>query len=538
MGILEAELAVLDRLINEEGVGKEGEHHAKMILGSPEVWKTEKTPTIYNSLKSKPQWERRYARKDKRSFFSRVFGNKLTRKVFWVHLFYKGWRLMPAFASKRKAYSLLAPYFAKASHFLCLGESFWLENKNFVSKFFPVKSRTVITDIESKHELSDALRVPLKRFNMNSLEGWIYAQNVCNANGYILVIDGHRYDRVINVLGGTLSSGQSILVTSVLPSNDEVEHWRSIHQIKDNWWLLEGPPVNLLHPNATDHDQAPPRQGWPKISVVVVSFNQANYVRNCLDSVLKQKYPNLEFIVVDGDSTDGTKEILEEYREWLSHLIIEPDKCQSDALNKGFFLATGDVMTWVCSDDFLEDGALFRVGRTFAENKVDLVAGGCRIIDAKEKNIVNHHNGLPFGKKIALSFGDLLSFRGVWELGMYFYQPDLFFSRQIWAASGGYIKEHLYFAMDYDLFLRFAMAGASVIHIPEFLAIRRIHESQKTKHTTMSYLPTIRNLLKEYKWLIEKTIDSAIDEASEEREKKQGDIQPFHRKASPPSIAS
>ena len=385
----------------------------------------------------------------------------------------------------------------------------------------------MISDIEIQHDLSSALRVPLQRL-MTSLEGLVLSQNVCNMDNYILVIDGQRFDKAMHILRGTLPPRQRILVISNFPGNNLVENWESISQINEKWWLLEGPPAALLRSKASDHAPSPTQhtpppspQGWPKISVIVVSYNQADYLGDCLHSILGQRYPNLECIVVDGDSTDGSKAILEEYRGQLAHLIIEPDRCQSHALNKGFCLATGEVMTWVCSDDLLEEGALLRVARAFAENKVDIVAGGCRIIDAQGENLVHYHNGFPFGKKVALSFGDLLSFQGVWELGMYFYQPEIFFSRQIWEASGGYIKEHLHFAMDYDLFLRFAMAGAIVIHIPYFLAIRRIHEDQKTQHTTMSYLPTVRNLLKEYKLLIEKAMNSSINKTSGDAKQEQ-----------------
>jgi len=315
------------------------------------------------------------------------------------------------------------------------------------------------------------------------------------------VLDGGIIGKTIKILAGKLNPKQRMLVASDFLDTEITEQWASTTQVDERLWLLEGPSSELLR-DACNFTE--PAGGWPKISVVVVSYNQGDFIRDCLDSILDQGYPNPEFIVVDGNSTDGSMEILESYRDRLNHLIIEPDECQSDALNKGFKLATGDVMTWVCSDDLLEPGALFHVGRTYAETEVDVIAGGCRIINGLGEHLSNHHNGLPFGKTVNLSFGDLLSFLGVWELGMYFYQPEVFFSRRIWKASGGYIKEHLHFAMDYDLFLRFAMAGAKILHIPKYLALRRLHESQKTQHETMSYLPTIRNLFEEYRQLIEK----------------------------------
>lgn len=516
LGILRAELTLLNRMINKNNIGKDGEIHAKVILDQPDIRSQEKPPTTSDTFTTKTQWEQRYTPNRKHEFSSQA-----------ADLFFNAWNLLPISTQKQHAYSLLTPHFAETDYFLCLNKFFWLENRKFIKTFFSHEVRAVISDIELKNELPTSLRVPLQRSNMTSLESWVSCQNIRTLDNYILVINDHQYDRVMNILCGNMHPQQRILVLSNSPDKKVTAQWQSISQVKKKWWLLEGPPADLLRAKDCNMyspplpSYTPPPQGWPKISVIVISYNQADYIRDCLGSILAQKYPNLEFIVVDGNSNDGTKAILEEYRGHLSHLIIEPDRSQSDALNKGFRLATGEVMTWICSDDLLEKRALFEVGRTFAESKVDLVAGGCRIVNAKGKNLFNHHNGLPFDKKVSLSFGDLLSFQGVWAHGLYFYQPDVFFSRRIWEASGGYIKEHLHFAMDYDLFLRFAMAGASVIHIPNFLAIRRIHETQKTQHTTKSYLPTVRNLLKEYKMLIEKAIRSVTNKTSGDEKKEQ-----------------
>ena len=131
---------------------------------------------------------------------------------------------------------------------------------------------------------------------------------------------------------------------------------------------------------------------WPRISVVTVNYNQCNFLRDCLDSVLGQNYPNLDFIVIDGGSTDGSREILESYRDRLSHLVIEPDRGQSHALNKGFQLATGDVLTWLCSDDRLEPCALETVARVRSSQPCDIVVGGCRVIDGAGQTKLIHHS--------------------------------------------------------------------------------------------------------------------------------------------------
>jgi hypothetical protein len=240
------------------------------------------------------------------------------------------------------------------------------------------------------------------------------------------------------------------------------------------------------------------RMSWPKISVVMVSFNQAVFLEEGLRSILDQGYPNLEFIVIDGNSTDGSVDILNRYRDRLSTLVIERDRGQSDGLNKGFARATGDIVTWVNSDDLLEPGALFRVAQAFGTPGVDMVAGGCRQIGlSRDKIILNHHNRLPFGIQIALPLGLLLDLDRFWQTGSFFYQPEVFFSRDIWQRSGGKLRTDLNYVLDYDLWVRMAAAGAHIIHIPEFLACSRTHDQQKTT-VGMPNMPEFQGLLNEY----------------------------------------
>ncbi len=240
------------------------------------------------------------------------------------------------------------------------------------------------------------------------------------------------------------------------------------------------------------------RREWPRISVVTVSFNQARFLRECLESVLDQNYPNLDFVVIDGGSTDGSREILESYRHRLSHLVIEPDRGQSHALNKGFKLASGDVMTWLCSDDRLEPGSLEMVARIQSQTSCDLVVGGCRVIDGAGRTRQIHHSGFYTGELSPLSFGDLASFTATWQSGLYFYQPEVFFTRDLWSRAGSHVKEYLHYAMDYEMFLRFALSGACLFSVDQVLASSRQHEDQKTRHDLPLYLPTVKHILKDF----------------------------------------
>jgi cellulose synthase/poly-beta-1,6-N-acetylglucosamine synthase-like glycosyltransferase len=171
---------------------------------------------------------------------------------------------------------------------------------------------------------------------------------------------------------------------------------------------------------------------WPKISIVTASFNQVQFLEHAIQSVLEQRYPNLEYIVVDGGSTDGSIDVIEKYRPQLTHAIIEPDKGQSDALNKGFNLATGEIMNWLCSDDMLEPGSLARIAASYCRSKLDLIVGGCvRIGNVRSDEIFRHHSAIPFGRPIPLPLNNMLQFMRSWQRANYFFQPEVFFSRRI-----------------------------------------------------------------------------------------------------------
>ncbi len=246
----------------------------------------------------------------------------------------------------------------------------------------------------------------------------------------------------------------------------------------------------------------------PKISIVTVSFNQAAYLERTIESVLKQGYPNLEYVIVDGGSTDGSTKIIDRYSEHFASVVVEPDKGQSDALNKGFRLTSGEVMNWLCSDDLLEPDALHRIAETYVAHKPDLIVGGCvRIGEEREVELARHHTAILMGDTVPLDPFDMIRFMGSWQRGHYFFQPEVFFSRRIWNAAGAFIKPHLFYAMDYDMWLRMALAGATIRHIPSFLGCSRVHAAQKTQ-SNQYYLPQIEQIMNEYKELFGRLLSS------------------------------
>lgn len=225
----------------------------------------------------------------------------------------------------------------------------------------------------------------------------------------------------------------------------------------------------------------------PRISIVTPSFNQGRFIESTILSVLNQGYDNVEHIIFDNCSTDETAEVLRRYEGVLSKVVIEPDTGQSNALNKGFRAATGDILTWLNSDDMLAPGALEQMARAFRDGGSDLVAG--TILYMNEDVIVHEH--IPTLVDGPLGLANLLDIDNNWLHGRYFYQPEVFFTREVFERAGGYVDESLYYSMDFDLWARMAAAGATIQVIGAPITIFRAHADQKTSGPD-KYLPELR----------------------------------------------
>ncbi|MCC5944664.1 MAG: glycosyltransferase [Bernardetiaceae bacterium] len=205
---------------------------------------------------------------------------------------------------------------------------------------------------------------------------------------------------------------------------------------------------------------------YPKISVVVPSYNQADFIEETLQSILNQRYPHLELIVIDGGSKDGSVEIIQKYEKYITYWVSEADRGQSHAINKGFERATGELLTWLCSDDLYTENALFKVVAHFNENpQADLVHGKTQI--------------LTQGKRGNITAG----FHRNWELDyfshMAFPQPSSFFRRQI-IDQIGLTNEALHYTMDYDLMLRMQLADFTFLPVDDLLSCYRHHPDSKS----------------------------------------------------------
>jgi cellulose synthase/poly-beta-1,6-N-acetylglucosamine synthase-like glycosyltransferase len=180
--------------------------------------------------------------------------------------------------------------------------------------------------------------------------------------------------------------------------------------------------LGLLWPWNSEVSRIPPKlpsgKPWPRISVVTVTYNQGAYLEETIRSVLMQGYPNLEYIVVDGGSTDNTQSVLQRYSHQLAACISEPDEGQSDALNKGMSRATGDILAWLNSDDQYLPNTLRAVAESFDQADSDLVVGGTVLVRKHERfPVAFKHCVLPLDRVVSLPIAELVDFYGKWQRG-------------------------------------------------------------------------------------------------------------------------
>ena len=205
-----------------------------------------------------------------------------------------------------------------------------------------------------------------------------------------------------------------------------------------------------------------PSGEWPRISIVTPSFNQAAYLEDTIRSVLSQGYPNLEYIIIDGGSTDDSVGIIKKYEHFLSYWVSEPDNGHGEALNKGFARASGDILAWLNSDDKYTPWALSVVGDIFAQREdVHWLVGrtGVWDVDGRLVNVQSDYKNL-----YDFLIGD---FRWI-------QQESVFFSRDLWKRAGGSINEKFQFMVDGELWCRF-FQHERLWHVPVVLSGYRSH---------------------------------------------------------------
>ncbi|HXG50606.1 MAG TPA: glycosyltransferase family 2 protein [candidate division Zixibacteria bacterium] len=202
----------------------------------------------------------------------------------------------------------------------------------------------------------------------------------------------------------------------------------------------------------------------PKISIITPSLNQGRFLEQTIRSVLDQQYSNLEYIIIDGGSTDETLAVLRRYEKHLIW-VSEPDNGQTDAINKGFLRAHGDIVAWLCADDLYEKDTIRRVVEYFQHHTATgMVYGECLYIDAQGK-VIGKYPTTNFDIESLLSF-------------CFIPQPTVFLRRSV-LDRVGILDPALQFAMDLDLWIRVALKE-QIDFLPKVLARYRLHNGSKT----------------------------------------------------------
>lgn len=204
----------------------------------------------------------------------------------------------------------------------------------------------------------------------------------------------------------------------------------------------------------------------PKVSVVMPSYNQADFIERSILSVLNQSYPNIELIVMDGGSTDGSLEIIKKYQDRIAFWISESDNGQAHAINKGLAKATGEWVGWQNSDDVYAPDAISKLMQCAKKNpNAGIVMGDMSMIDAEDSLIRNIRYIRP-------------SYRSILAEGMVSSNQSSFWKRSL-QSKAGYLDERYHYNFDYEWFLRL-LSLTTAAHIPVVVASIRVHEQTKT----------------------------------------------------------
>ena len=210
---------------------------------------------------------------------------------------------------------------------------------------------------------------------------------------------------------------------------------------------------------------------WPKISIVTPSYNQGQFLEETIRSVLLQGYPNIEYIIIDGGSSDNSVEIIQKYEPWLAYWVSERDPGQAAAINSGFTHATGSVFAWINSDDYYERNAFSVAGRYFNHlNESFILLGAGNVVD-EFGNFIERRCPTKVDRKLLVEWR--LKWRDHW-----FMQQSCFWPAAVWRACGG-VEEQFELLFDYDLWFKF-LRHADFRCTDDVLATMRYYSNTKT----------------------------------------------------------
>jgi len=214
---------------------------------------------------------------------------------------------------------------------------------------------------------------------------------------------------------------------------------------------------------------------YPKISIVTPSFNQGHYLEETIQSVLNQNYPNLEYIIIDGGSTDNSVEIIKKYEKHLKYWVSEPDNGQSHAINKGLQHCTGEIFNWINSDDYYIENALFHVGEAFMENEnIDILAAKEYTFNYKDKELTK-------GTLVSDDFTETL----FWSI---YDQPCTFIRLKAFKNILP-INDQFHFVMDSEMYTRYLLRNGTrkILKIDTPLTMFRLHDESKSVSLGMRF---------------------------------------------------
>jgi len=206
--------------------------------------------------------------------------------------------------------------------------------------------------------------------------------------------------------------------------------------------------------------------GYPKITVVTPSYNQGQFLEETILSVVGQQYPNLEYIVIDGGSTDSSVNVLKKNEQHLTFWVSERDRGQAHAINKGFARATGDILCWLNSDDIYLPGALSFISTNLDPSRSELLFGNC--FHFFEGGATSHGSDVVREHE-----------RRDLRLADYLVQPSTFWTRKVWEQAGE-LDESLTFGFDWEWFIRARNSGAEFRPVDKYLSAYRFHSDHKS----------------------------------------------------------
>ena len=225
---------------------------------------------------------------------------------------------------------------------------------------------------------------------------------------------------------------------------------------------------------------------YPLISIVTPVYNCEEYIRDCIESVLSQNYPNFEHIIVDGNSSDGTVDIIKQYDhiKWIS----EPDDGEADALNKAIKMARGDIVGWLNGDDYYCEGAFERiVGEIYPRAQHHIVHGNCRFIN-DDGDLISIHT--PTAQ---LTLPLLMRF---WESGLFPRQPSVFYTKEVFEKIGLF-RTDLHFAVDYEHWIR-CVLEYDFFYIDQILSVARLRANCKSAENIPAQYQALIDVSKPY----------------------------------------